>query len=75
MSTRTEVNYPELIPVLISLGQSRPLSEVRQAVKAESALELKSGTFFSGLDRWQGMGNGGQARRTAGWPVAMRYGG
>lgn len=57
MSTRTEVNYPELIPALISLGQGVPVSEVRQAEKAESALEMKSGTLFSGLERWQDMGN------------------
>lgn len=75
LSTRTEVNYPALMPVLISLGQKKSVRDVRQAVKAEGALEMKSDTLFSGRDRWQGMGNGEKAKRTEGWPVAMQYDG
>lgn len=38
-----------------------------QAVKAENTLEMKSGAFFSVLDR----GHGEEVMRTEGWPVAM----
>lgn len=73
MSTRTEVNYPELNPAWISFGQSRPVREARQAVKAETALKMRSDALLGELDRWQGVGNGKKVRRTEGWPMAMQY--